>query len=360
MDLGEDLIESWSAGSTDEYWNQATSTWEWNNTEAGGGATRSDHKMGLSALAAAVYRFKRPRTRALRRRYRDYAIQSVDAWFRDYQDPVTGGIFWDDVAAVADQSGQATFMGLSNVAIVVACLELPNRWRAQILRALDYTTGRGELTYYTNGNFMLYKLVSYDLGAYVSGNNATRVGHVDDLWEFTYDPTGFVGNPLQWRGCGYFEDAPGVGYFSEVTDTNSSVDHSAEDTFDAVYAHAQSNFAAVGYLLFGDDRYADAAFSCMRSMLPISSETTNQFTYVDGSRHPGSVTRNVDTPTVPLAAWVLDDAEIAARLENFLYHPSNSLDADYRQYLNTTHATFVRHFGLSVAASIIAAHGRPL
>jgi hypothetical protein len=188
----------------------------------------------------------------------------------------------------------------------------------------------------------------------------TRVGHVDDLWEFTYDPTTAVGNPSLWRGCGYIEDEPAVGYFSEVTDTNSAVDHRGTNRYDAIYTWAQSGFATVGYLTSGDPRFLDAAIACARKSLPISDPDTNLFAYTGGSRTPGSIQRVVDLPTIPLAAWVADVPEIGGRLETFLYEEDYGFDTEYRKYLTTTHATLVRGFGLNVAASIIAAHGVPL
>jgi hypothetical protein len=363
MDLGEDIIEAWyggTPGSTEEYYNLATDTWEWNATEAGGAAGRTDWKPGLSALAATMYRFKRPRDPVFRRRYRDMAIRSTDRYFKDFQDPVTGGLFRSSAANVAGDSGETTFMALSNIAIVVACLNGTKRWATQILAALDYASGRNERTYYTNGNFMIYKLVAYQLGARMSDFDPTRVGHVDDLWEFTYDPTTAVGNPSLWRGCGYIEDEPAVGYFSEVTDTNSAVDHRGTNRYDAIYTWAQSGFATVGYLTSGDPRFLDAAIACARKSLPISDPDTNLFAYTGGSRTPGSIQRVVDLPTIPLAAWVADVPEIGGRLETFLYEEDYGFDTEYRKYLTTTHATLVRGFGLNVAASIIAAHGVPL
>jgi len=39
---------------------------------------------------------------------------------------------------------------------------------------------------------------------------------------------------------------------------------------------------------------------------------------------------------------------------------THGLDDDYRDQFNTTRATYVRHFGLTAAAAIIAAHGGTL
>jgi hypothetical protein len=360
LDLGEAIIEAWSAGSTDEYYDLVTDTWMWNDTEAGSDSDKSDWKMGLSALAAVIYRFKRPRDVAFRNRYRDYAIRSVDAFFRDHQDDATGGIFRTSAANVAGDSGTATFMALANIGIVVACLNHTRRWEEQILAALDYTTGRGELTYYTNGNFMLYKLLAYDLGARVSGEDPARRQVVEDLWEFAYTPTEAVGDPTKWRGIGFHDEGDDVGYFSEVSSTGATTDYSAANVFDAIYTNAQASFAAVGYLLSGDPRYALAARQTTGKMLPLYNAITNQFSYTGGSRNTGAITRNVDNPYIPTSVWVLDRSDLADRIDVFINHADNGLDTDYRRYLNQTHATFVRGFGLVVGAVIVAAHGRSL
>jgi hypothetical protein len=363
LDLGETLIEAWSAGSSEEYYNTATDTWEWNAAEGGGTANRTDWKMGLAALAATLYRLKRPRDVAFRLRYRNYAARSVDAWFRDYQDPVTGGMFYTNVSNVANE-GQATIMGFANVAIVVKCLGDygKNRWATQIADALDYFTSQGEKTWYTNGNIMFYKLLAYELGAYATDDADIRQD-VEDLWDFTYYPntvaTGY-GQPTHWRGCGYIEDTPGTGYFSEVTSSAPTNNHTGLNRFDPIYANAQAIFATLGYILFGDERYRDAADAVTNKMLSLYNVTTNEYPYTGGSRNAGPGNADTDNTYIPMSVWMLGNSGLASYVDPWINKPSHGIEAAMGQWANTTNPTAVRGFGLLVAAVILAAHGRTL
>jgi hypothetical protein len=360
FDLAEDLIESWAAGTTDEFFDYATDMWQWNEVEVGGAsAPRVDWRISLSALAATVCRFKRPRDPLLRRRYRNYAVRSIDAFFRDNQDPVTGGMFWTDSSQLNNESGHVVFFGFLNVATVVRCLgdSVKSRWATQIADAVDYSSSVFENFYYTNGNFMPMKLVAYELAAYVT-DDPDRRQEVEDLWEFTYTPTVAVANPLKWRGCGYIEDSPGVGYFSEVVSTNSATDHTGTNRFDAIYTNAQAIYFLMGYTLFGDERYLDAARACTNKMLPLYDDETNSYTYTGGSRNAGEITRVTDNIYVPIGAWLHNDSEMASRVDSFIYNSPNGLDAYLRQYLNVSNPIGCRMFSNILAQSIIAAHGR--
>jgi hypothetical protein len=248
------------------------------------------------------------------------------------------------------------------VAIIAKCLNLRTRWATQIGRALDYTAGNGDLAYYTNGNIMFLKLVGFELGAWAT-DDADRRQDVEDLWEFTVDPTAWSlahGNPNYWRGCGYIEETPGKGYFSETTTTGNSINHTGTNRLDWIYTNAQAHYAALGYLLFGDSRYLSYSQACIAKMRDRFNFTTCQFEYSGGSRNAGPGVRNINGEQLGIAGWIPGDATNAADASLAINHADNGMDTDFRRYLNTTHSTFVRGFGLSVGAAIIAAHGRTL
>lgn len=364
LTLGKDIVDAWytgTPGSTEEYWDQSTRQWQWNSTEAGGASNTDVATMGLSSLSAAVARYYTPYDFVSRRRYRKAAMDSVDHFWDIHQDPVTGGIYRADVANVAGDSGTATFFALAQIGLVIGLLDgVPNiktRWSTQILRAVDYTTSRGEETYYTNGNFMLLKLVAYDLAARVSNEDATRRAKVESLWNFTYYPS--TADPTKWKGCGWHDAGlgNGSGYFSEVTNTGSGVDHSAESTFDVIYTQAQSNYACIGYLLSGDSRFLTASHNTIKTVFPYASKATNQTTQTDGSRHAGQSVDDIKTPSVPLGSFLSPDGDISGWWDTYLNNATQGLDVDLRRYLSVTNSTIVRIFGLNCAAAIVAAHG---
>jgi hypothetical protein len=364
--LGSDIFNAWYAGTpgaTEEYFNSATRIWSWNASEAGND-NDFDIRLGLSSLCAALYRFKKPRSVADRELWRRLAVETVDQWFTNQQDLATGGIWRTSLANLAGDSGTCTFFGLQQLAIIIKCLgpAYRTRWADQIADALDYTTGRGELTYYTNGNIMFLKLISYELGAYVTGDQARRDA-VEDLWEFTVDPEAFrlaQGAANQWRGCGFHDEGDGVGYFSETSSTGAGTDHSASNVLDWIYTDAQANYAACGYLLFGDPRYATYANACTRKMMERWNFTTNQFDFSGGSRNAGPGVRNCTGLSLFTGGWIDGISEFEAVSSSVINNGTQGLDVDFRRYLAVSHSTFVRGFGTAVATGIIAAHGATL
>lgn len=360
MTLGADLLEAWRAGTSDEWYDMPAREWKWNTTEASGVDYPDWRIVGPAALAATLYRFEPPTDPGRRRNLRHYARDAVDRWFEGWQDPVTGGMFRTSAANVADE-GLATFMGFTNLALVVACLEEEDRWAEQILAALDYSNSRNEKTWYPNGNIQIYKLIAYQLGARVSGNDAARVQDVEDLWDFTYTPTG--ADPLRWRGCGYFVASAGppeAGYFSEVVSTNPSTDHSSSNVFDAIYTSTQANLGMIGYLISEDERFATVALTCETTMLDYIDRDLNRITHTDGSRHPGAHTGPNFSPAALFGAWWRGRSDFAAVVDSTINAAADGIDAEFREFLSTTNPTIYRHAGMTVAAAIIAAHGRPL
>jgi hypothetical protein len=360
LDLGSDIFDSWYAGAVDEYFNSATRIWEWNTTEAGNDDDW-DQRLGLSALCAALYRYSRPRDQAKRLLWRRLALETVDQWFANQQDPITGGMWRYSVGDVANDSGTVTYFGFAQVAIIARCLNVPTRWATQIADALDYTVSRGDHAYYTNGNIMFLKLVGFELGALSSGEDAAARARVEALWDFTVTPTeqqAALGNPDRWRGCGYIDDGDGAGYFSETTSTGSGIDHTGTNRLDWIYTDAQSTYAILGYLLYGDERYATYSEACTRKMEERYNYSTNQFATTGGSRNPGVNARNISGLAHFVLGWIRGEAHFEENASGILNHGVQGLDVDFRRYLNLTHSTFVRQFGLNIATSIIAAHGK--
>jgi hypothetical protein len=362
LDLASDLFDSWYAGTpgaSEEYFDSATRIWEWNDAEAGSDDDW-DGRLGLSVLCAVLYRYRKPRNVAQRQLWKRLALETTDQWFTNQQDPVTGGIWRTDIANLVGDSGTVTFFGLAQVALIVRLLDVPDRWATQIADAVDYTTSRNELGYFTNGNIMFLKLVGYELAAYVTGD-ADRRQDVEDLWWFTVDPEAqqaSVGNLDRWRGCGYIEDSAGVGYFSETTTTGNSIDHTGTNRLDWIYTDAQANYAGLGYVLFGDDRYLTYADACTRKMLERYDFETNQYSYLGGSRNAGPGVRNIVGPASFILGWLRGDATMEPECSGIINNETQGIDVDFRRYLTTTHSTFVRLFGLTLGASIIVAHGR--
>jgi hypothetical protein len=361
LTLGTDIINSWYTGTTDEYYNPATRIWNWNAAEAGND-NDWDVRLGLSTLCAALSRYKTPYDVHQRLFYRRLAIETVDQWFLNQQDTATGGIWRTSLANLVGDSGTCTFFGLHQVAMIAKLLNLRTRWATQIAAALDYTTGRGELTYYTNGNIMLLKLISYELGAWATGDAGRRT-QVENLWSFTLTPTAYMaglGSPNLWRGAGLRDEGGGKGYLSETSSTGSGIDLTAANVLDWIYTDAQSVYAGSGYLLFGDARYATMAQLATLKMYDRYNFTTNQFDFSGGSRNAGPGVRNIYPVGLYTGAWMLGDATHAANAPGTITKAATGLDADFRNYLNISHSTFVRGFGVTVAGAIIAAHGVPL
>jgi beta-mannanase len=249
-----------------------------------------------------------------------------------------------------------------HVAMVAKCLNLRTRWATQIARAIDYTAGNNDLGYYTNGNIMFLKLIGFELGAWATGDPVRRQD-VETLWWFTVSPTEqqeSVGNLDRWRGCGYIEESPGKGYFSETTTTGNSIDHTGTNRLDWIYTDAQANYAGMGYLLFGDQRYLTYAKACIEKMRDRYNFTTGQFVTTGGSRNPGVSQRNIYGHQLAIAGWIDGHAANAADASTCINLATNGMDADYRNYLNTTHVVYVRGFAVVVGASIVAAHCRTL
>jgi hypothetical protein len=330
-----------------------------NDTEASS-TNDWDTRLGLSSLCAALYRFKKPRDVAQRQLWRRLAIETVDQWFTNQQDPVTGGMWRTSVANVANDSGTICWFGLAQVAIVAKCLNLRTRWATQIADAVDYNTSNFDNNYYTNGNIMFLKLVGYELAAWATGDAARRTV-VENLWTFTYYPNAVAtaqGLPLRWRGCGFVDDGDGRGYFSEVTNTGYEVDHSAANVLDWIYTDAQANYSILGYVLYGDERYATAARACTLKMAERYNYVVNQFVTTGGSRNPGVSQRNITGPNHMALGWIDGDADLADKCSGIINTAVNGVDADFRLYLNASHTVYLRSFGLVVGFAIIAAHGK--
>jgi hypothetical protein len=373
--LGKDIIDAWYTGNglnagastTDEYYDQKQRTWYWNDAETAQNVNEPFAKLGLAALCAALYRFYTPRSRTRRMWYRRIAIETVDQWFKDHQDPVTGGMFNADVANVATDESQATFFGFPNLAIVIACLgDVDTRWSTQIGDALDYTLVRGEDGFYTNGNYMIYKLVAYQLGVRTNPADSARQTTLDDVWEFTYTPNTAQPDPNKWRGIGYREEVAATtafgiearGYFTETNSNNSGFDGTALELMDHIYTLTQAGLAATGYLVSGDTRFAVAMNATLNKFLSTGrlSRFTNQFDFSGGSRNAGPGVRNNSSAATGVARWMMGREEIEPYIEPLINNTSNSIDADFRRYLTTSHSTFVRLFGLDLASLIVAAH----
>ncbi len=362
LTLGSDIVDAWYAGTpgaTEEYYDSATRIWEMNDTE-GSSTDDWDTRLGLSALCASLYRYYKPRNVAKRQLWKRLAIETVDQWFTNQQDPITGGIWRTSLANVANDSGTVTYFGLAQVAIIARCLNITTRWATQIGRAIDYTVSRGDHAYYTNGNIMFLKLIGFDLAAVSSGENPARRAQVEALWDFTLTPTtqqAALGNPDRWRGCGYIEESPGVGYFSETTSTGNGIDHTGTNRLDWIYTDAQASYAGLGYMLFGDERYATYAEACARKVAQRYDYSSNQYSYAGGSRNAGPGVRNILTAQM-CPGWLKGNADIAETISGTINHGVQGIDVDFRRYLTTTHTTFLRLFGLSIGAAIIMAHGK--
>jgi hypothetical protein len=363
IDLGEDLIEAWSAnsGSDGEYFDSANHKWVWDSSvlASPNPFTWEDLKMGASALAAVVYRVKRPRDIAFRQRYRYLAIDTIDGYFANQTDS-SGFAYRNGVA-----DGQASIFALANIFIAAKALNIKDRWRTRVLAMVDRLTTQGELTYYINGNFQLSKACCYAFAAWISDNDPDRVADFETAIEFAYTPA--LVEPGSWPGYGWIEEEPfedelgtgGKGYFSETPDSSPSLDVSGDNRFDNEYTILQCDYAAVGYLMTGDARFARACVALTNKLYDYwDHAATNLIDCTGGSRHLASGTyyRGFVTPTMAIGRWMLKqpyaDSDIALQIPAYI--------ADYRTFLNQTHVNYWRGAGIQVATWIIAAHGLPL
>jgi hypothetical protein len=143
-----------------------------------------------------------------------------------------------------------------------------------------------------------------------------------------------------------------------VTTTGNSIDHTGTNRLDWIYTDAQAAYATLGYLLFGDSRYATYADACTQKMAERYDYDVNQFVTTGGSRNPGVSQRNITGTNHMALGWVGGDVDLAAKCSGIINTATNGLDDDFRNYLNTTQTVYVRSFGLVIALGIIAAHGK--
>jgi hypothetical protein len=354
LDLGEDLISAWitnSGGGDAEYFSSSGHEWIWD--EAGmatpNPATWDDLKMGASALAAAVYRVKRPRDLTFRQTYRYYVIDTIDEYV-DTNIGADGKVYRGGV----DWSGQAAWFAITNILVAAKALGLKTRWRDKVLLALDENMGRGELTYYTNGNFALSKSLSFYAGAWMSEWDPDRVADFETSMDFL--------GGISWRGCGFVEDTAsadtygvgGKGYFSEVLSTDPATDHSEANRYDPEYTILQAELSGLGFVLSGDTRYATACTAITNKLRDNWTSATNQVDCSNGSRHPStSYSLNMYGSAMLLSRGLFGESYSDADLQNQI----DGVDDDLRNYLTNSNVGIYRAAGYTAAALVLASHG---
>lgn len=358
LDFAGDQLEAWSINSgvgDEEYFNSATRTFNWDAAQ-GVSALSTDIRLGMAALSAAYCYYKRPYVLADRLKWRYWAIEAVDTWFRDHQNPANGAMRRDGA-----DNNIGTLFGIPQVLTVAKCLGLRTRWATQVGRAVDWLTATGEKTWYINGNFQIGKTLAYWTASWMNGFPAGRVQDYEDVWNFTLAPSAFLGNGT-WLGYGYFEDATpnsyGTrGWFTETTSSTPGTSQIGNPTYDHEYAMLQAEFLSMGYMYTGDARYREYMMTVTNKILDTYNPVNGRVDCTGGSRHlgSGSYFRYFSPATLGIATWILNREQYAPLVDNaFAVYT-----ADVRGYFNATAHNFYRGCGYQAAPMLLALQ-RPL
>ncbi len=377
LTLGRDIIDNYAfknpSGTDDHRFENGFWTEDFATDDAGAVGFH-EHMLGLTALSAVMWRVSRPRED----HYRRYAINSLDTFFSTWQVPIVtpgvsslsngGGIWRSSAASVQSENGTAAMFGAVNIALAVCALGLESRWKTQILGMCDYAKAAGERTFYTNGNINVLKCVLYYLGARVSGFDPVRVADFETTIGFTHTPNAVAGGS-NWLGWGYVENtAPsnvrgtgGIGFLTEVSSGGAGTDITALPRYDSIYTGAQSEYAAVGYLISGHLRFLRLMRATMGKLFNVGAinTTTSIITSQTGDSRfttPGTP-RTFSSPAWPILVWMHGDADATGYAATQLTQATNGLNAVQRSYFSSSGSIAIRNAGIGAGSTILAAHG---